>query len=279
MITFKKGTVLFRNYYRKEVIRQDFVGLPKSSFWFGQDYYLSPDHLIWYSLSPFDTLFGPIKSINVLQEDVKLILGLLPSEEVGTNIIYYGQTRYQTDCHLKKFKRKVEQLGYSCFKDDFLEQHPDIMGSFQIFPGDIRTFFDKENKFILDYETFYQDKERTNIPEVVLYPRKIRDKKDRILSAKKFTNEWLAEHIDEYNMRPLHIFENKDDELENYKDILDKFLSPEGFEIDGVKYHMTLNKKNRDFVIVEFADECLLKHCIPIKVENKIEYYNKMNQV
>jgi len=276
VITFRKGTVLFRNYALLSVVAEDFIGKVKKSFLWGEEYYLSPDHLVWYSLSPFDEMFGSIKSINVLQQDITLILGLLPSEDIGKNIIFYEETKYQIECNKKKYKRKVQQGDYACFKDDFMEQNPDIMGSFQMYPGDDRKRFNYKDKFILDYETFYEDHSKyINIPEVVLYPRKIRDKKDRVLSKKSFNQEWFEKHIDEYNVKPLHIFENLYGNLEKYKNIMTQFLSPEGFTMDGNTYHMTINKKTRDFVIAEFAEPSLLEICLHVSDKNKEKFLKK----
>jgi hypothetical protein len=277
VITFRKGTVLFRNYHDLSLVAEDFIGKVKKSFLWGEEYYLSPDHLIWYSLSPFDTMFGNIKSINVLQQDVTLILGLLPSEYIGRDIILFGETKFQIDCIDKKYKRKVEQGNdYGCFRDDFIEQNPDIMGSFQNFPSDDRKAFNSKNNFELDYETFYEDHSKyVNVPEVVLYPRKIRDTKDRILNKKKFNQEWFEKHIDEYNVKPLHVFEGNYNDLTKYKTIIDQFLSPEGFSIDGNTYHMTVNKKTRDFVISEFASPELLELCLPISDKDKQKFLKK----
>lgn len=277
VITFRKGTVLFRNYHDLSLVAEDFIGKVKKSFFWGEEYYLSPDHLIWYSLSPFDTMFGNIKSINVLQQDVTLILGLLPSEYIGRDIILFGETKFQIDCIDKKYKRKVEQgKDYGCFRDDFIEQNPDIMGSFQNFPSDDRKVFNYKYKFELDYETFYEDHSKyVNIPEIVLYPRKIRDTKDRILDKKKFNQQWFEKNIDEYNVKPLHVFEGNYNDLTKYKTIMDQFLSPEGFSIDGKVYHMTINKKTRDFVIAEFAVPELLDLCLPVSDKNKEKFLKK----
>jgi hypothetical protein len=73
IITIPKGTVLFRNHDNPQVIANDFVGMPKKSFWNGEEYYLSSNHLVWYSLRPFEKMFGDITSINVLQNDIKVI--------------------------------------------------------------------------------------------------------------------------------------------------------------------------------------------------------------
>lgn len=277
IITFRKGTVLFRKHHDLALIAEDFIGKP-----FGDDYYLSPDHLVWYSLSPFEKYFGNITSINVLQNDVHLILGLLPSTYTGIDIIIHQPTFFQTDCDKKKYIRKVDQPMYKCFKDDFIEQNPDIMGSFQLYIGkaDDRTLFQYNEKFILDYESFYQDNtKKINIPEVVLYPRKIRDKEDRILHKQEFTQSWFEKHIEEFNVKPIHVFTNEGVNwkmsLDKYKNIMDQFLSPEGFSIDGNMYHMTVNKKTRDFVIAEFASPELLKLCLPISDKDKQKFLKK----
>jgi hypothetical protein len=274
IITFKKGTVLFRKHHSIALIAEDFIGKPLED-----KYYLSPDHLVWYSLSPFEKYFGSITSINVLQNDVHLILGVLPSNDFGGNIIMHNPTKFQTDCDKKKNIRKVDQKGYKCFKDDFIEQNPDIMGSLQIYDGkvDDRTLFRYDDKFVLTYETFYQDvAKNTNIPEVVLYPRKIRDRADRILPKEDFTQTWFEKHIDEFNVKPIHVFTNEGTfetmKLDKYKNIIDQFLSPDGFKIDEKAYHMTINKKNRDYVIAEFADPELLKLCLPIEDNDKQKF-------
>lgn len=281
VITIPKGTVLFRNHATPQIIANDFAGMPKKSFWNGEEYYLSSNHLVWYSLRPFEEMFGGTTSINVLQNDIKVILGLNPSTLNGTDIIFWGETKFQMECDKLKHKRKVPQTDgdgteYACYKEDFIEQNPDIMGSFQNYPGDDATGFKLNKKFILEYETFFEDKANyINVPELVIYPRKVRDVKDRVMKKKDFTEQWLETHIDEFNVKPLYIFktnytmEGKD--FTNYKEILDSFLSNKGYEIDGVNYHMTVNKRDRSFIMKEFANEATLKHCLSIE-EDKLAF-------
>jgi len=281
IITIPKGTVLFRNHDNPQVIANDFVGMPKKSFWNGEEYYLSSNHLVWYSLRPFEKMFGDITSINVLQNDIKVILGLNPSTLNGKDIIFYGETKFQIECDKLKHKRKVPQTDgdgteYACYKEDFIEQNPDIMGSFQNYPGDDATAFSLDKKFILDYETFYEDKDKyINVPELVIYPRKIRDVKDRVMKKKDFTEQWLETHIDEFNVKPLYIFKTNyimgGKDFTNYKEIVDSLLSSKGYEIDGTTYHMTVNKRDRSFIMKEYADEKTLKHCLPIK-KDKLKF-------
>lgn len=282
VITIPKGTVLFRNHINPRFIARDFVGMLKKSFWNGEEYYLSPNHLVWYSLRPFEEMFGSVTSINVLQNDIKVILGLKPSKLNGFDIIHYGETNFQIECDKLKHKRKVPQKDgagneYACYKEDFIEQNPDIMGSFQNYPGDDATKFKFTKDFILDYETFYEDDSGyINVPELVIYPRKIRDIKDRIMKKKDFTEQWLENHIDEFNVKPLYIFDNEyfidGKDFTKYKEIIDKLLSPKGYEIGKTIYHMTVNKRDRSFIMKELANENVLKNCLDVADENKFKF-------
>ena len=277
VITIPKGTVLFRNHPNPQVIANDFIGMPKKSFWFGEEYYLSSNHLVWYSLRPFEEMFGNTTSINVLQNDIKVILGLNPSNLTGTDIIFWRETKFQIECDKLKHKRKVPQTDgdgteYACYKEDFIEQNPDIMGSFQNYPGDDATGFRFNKKFILDYETFYEDSNKfINVPELVIYPRKIRDFKDRVMKKKDFTEQWLEDHIEEFNVKPLYIFNSEFNfggkDFTKYKEIIDSLLSNKGYEIEGTTYHMTVNKRDRSFIMKEFANETTLKHCLPVETD------------
>jgi hypothetical protein len=103
-------------------------------------------------------------------------------------------------------------------------------------------------------------------PELAIYPRVKREYEDVITKFEDFNETWLKSHLNEYNYKPLAIFDNSVP-VEEYKKVFLEFMSPEGY--DGL--HITVNKKDGTYVLAELASEATLKNCVPIK-KDKTEY-------
>ena len=289
VITIPKGTVIFRNNHKVEIIIKDYIG--EQSVENPDEYILSPDHQLWFYLKPFDNWFGKVQTFNIVTQDIVVILGLLPSRLTGKDIMIYNNNFIQVDCNTKKYvtKSAFRNGAYRCLSDELIESHPDIMGALQNNKVDDSTFINSLRVDIdyLDYWTYYEDFDKyINTPELVLYPRRIRDTTDRITNIKDINTEWFSKHIDEFNFKPLVTIdasiydENIDlDDLNNlYKskvqNVLTAFLSPQGYKdsTNGETYHMTVNKKDRTYVIAEFASGELMKDCLPIDYCDKVKY-------
>lgn len=287
VITIPKGTVIFRNNHRMEHIIFDYIGA--QSVENPDEYILSPDHQLWFYLKPFDNWFGKVQTFNVVTRDIVVILGLLPSKLVGKDIIISNRNFIQVDCNTKKYKTKstFHNGGYQCLNDELIESHPDIMGALQNNKVDDSTFINSSRVDLdyLDYWTYYEDFDKyINIPELVLYPRRIRDTMDRVTNIKDINTEWFSKHINEYNFKPLVTIDASINNEENWnssdlykskvQNVITAFLSPQGYKdhVNGETYHMTVNKKDRTYVIAEFASEELLKDCLPIDYCDKVKY-------
>jgi hypothetical protein len=180
---------------------------------------------------------------------------------VGGGLLGYGAGKALSG----KPKETPEYLGYNQSQESWnKDPQNDIL----------------KEKALSDYDKYI------NTPELVLYPRRIRDTTDRITNIKDINTEWFSKHIDEFNFKPLVTIdasiydENIDlDDLNNlYKskiqNVLTAFLSPQGYKDPENRetYHMTVNKKDRTYVIAEFASEELLKDCLPIDYCDKVKY-------
>ena len=80
-IIIPKGTVLFRSLRKDDDLKKMYIGYnPENN---NDVFVLHPDHQNYFYLSPFNLntkLYGPIRSLFVLTEDVKVFLALNPSK-------------------------------------------------------------------------------------------------------------------------------------------------------------------------------------------------------
>jgi hypothetical protein len=127
-----KGTILFRNFERMEDLSSVYIGFqPKEN---DGNYYLHPDQYTFFFTSPkrllFNSLFGNISSIFVLQNDIEVLLGFRPAIRGKSNInklIMFKEDRnYKTifveDCKPHKVKSN-QKYEYKCFKKEYKDSN------------------------------------------------------------------------------------------------------------------------------------------------------------
>lgn len=241
VLTLKKGTLLFRTMQNLHNIRESFVGVQDKN-----EYILSSDHESYFFLHPFNNGYGDNTVIFVLTNDVKVILGVNPSEDFNKKNI---NRDYGKPCQSKKYKSKLRKRIYSnmyCLDDKFIEEYPDVLG--WLAPddsgGNNKHFESNYFPKYRDYVSFYENKEGVLArPELVIYPLKKRSLTDVITPIKEFNSEWIQNHIEDFNYMPI-ITIDYNVEFAQYKKVIDKLLSDKGFsgykarrdEMDGLYY-------------------------------------------
>jgi hypothetical protein len=271
-----KGTVLFRNFMEMKDLSSIYIGyIPKE---YDENYYLHPDQYTFFLTSPHISsrfsIFGNIRSIFVLQNDIEVLLGFRPSIRDKSNISTFLE-KYKSifveDCKSHKVKDN-ERYKYKCFRKEYKDLN--IAGWFANIDYKDSHYVDinkldklKDAVYNPIYQVFNGD---FYTPELAIYPRVKREYEDIITKVEDFNETWLKSHLSEFNYKPLAIFENSMNS-EEYKKVFLEFMSPEGHTDESGTYHITINKKDGTYVLAELASEDTLKNCVPIK-KDKTEY-------
>jgi hypothetical protein len=216
-------------------------------------------------------IYLDFEMISVVTTPIKMVLNILPS------LNYRGEkdleNYYITSCN------NIEWEGYKgnnfdpCFTSDFLKENPDIVGNIALaFEDTKKQKCVKEGKDIElnQYHRVFSDVLNTGIPEFILYPLRKRIMEDVVTDSTNVTQEWLAEHLNNFNYFPLYIT----DTPEEMKQTVDDLLSPEGLKnpdaIFGETLHMSIDPKTKFFVIPELAEPHVLKRLVPNSETNKL---------
>jgi len=276
--TIPKGTVLFKGYNETKQILSDYTGWYKT----GEKYsYVWPNFNVFFYPYPF--VVDEIDIVErskitmvtyVLQNDVKVILGVLPSNNMRDD---RHNSNYLKSCNTIQVSKHFEGLYYDpCFNPEFMEQNSDIIGSLFLSGTDsnAHTTITGKNVKLLKYRHFFQDKvNHVGVPEIILYPFKQRHFEE--IQFERSSNtlyDVIKKNINLYNYKPISIEEHYKSKESNFKTFVDKLLSPEGVFVDGQTLHMTIDMVTNFFVIAEFVDEKVLARCIPIEEKNKLKY-------
>ena len=275
--TIPKGTVLFKGYPESSRILSDFTG------WFKNDdkySYIWPNFNVFFYPYPFVVDDINLVGTNitmvtyVLQNDIKVILGVLPSTNSRDD---RHKTDYLRTCSTIEVSKHFKGLYYDpCFNPDFMEENKDIIGSIFISGTDAKAhnLVSGKNINLLKYRHFFQDKENhIGVPEIVLYPFKKRYFEEiKFERANSNIYTVLKENMSLYNYRPLAIEPHIASKDSDFKTLVDKLLSPDGAFIDDMQMHLTLDTVTNFFVIAELVDENVLNRCIPISEKDKLKY-------
>jgi hypothetical protein len=281
VITLPKGTVLFKGFKSLDASKMlsDYLGWYKPN---GEYSYIWPDFNVFYYPYPFViddiNLIGTdiIMTTNYLRKDIKIILGISPSENARND---RHSSNYLKTCSKVDVSEHFEGLYYDpCLNPEFVEKNPDVVGSLFISGTDAKEHKEITAKNIkyIKYRHFFQDNNNIiGVPEIIIHPFTERHSKELKFGRKKTaTYEWLSRNIDKYNYSTLSTDNHKAHSESSFKKMIDALLSPEGAVMDGQVYHMTIDTQTLFFVIAELADKETLKHCIPIKTRNKLVYLN-----
>jgi hypothetical protein len=267
-----KGTVLFRNFMEMKDLSSIYIGYTPKEY--DENYYLHPDQYTFFFTSPHIyskvSNFGSIRSIFVLQNDIEVLLGFRPSVREKVNISTFSENYksiFVEECGTHKVKDN-ERYKYKCFRKEYKDLN--IAGWFADIDYKSSHYIDTIELYKIKdtvYNPMYQIFEGGfYTPELAIYPRVKREYEDVITKFEDFNETWLKSHLNEYNYKPLAIFDNSVP-VEEYKKVFLEFMSPEGY--DGL--HITVNKKDGTYVLAELASEATLKNCVPIK-KDKTEY-------
>lgn len=246
-----KGTLLFRGMGGLDAMSMDFLGVvvetPGATKAKPVKTHCLPSHyMVYFYPFPFvDSTVGMYASyvIYVLTEDIEIASFIDPapvSRANRRNKMVPIETCSEVDamgCGL------VGREFDPCFKSGFMQSHPDVLGLIAIAGQDRARF----NKSIDDargvgvykdtyYGTYVDSMDPApGIPEIVLYPRKIRGSGD-ITGTPKFATaaefmRWLPDHKDTYAYEPYRVFSARHPTL--IKDFLDERIADGRIQLDA----------------------------------------------
>jgi hypothetical protein len=243
ILKIKKGTLLFRYVYDipqdkktiKSMLEGSFLGIKidKESFCLPNQYnvFFYPYPYIM-DTNKYLSIFKPKESHMVLFEttkDLNVALFLLPSEmnRIGKN----EENEILITCDNYSYCNGLKGFYFdACFRDDFLKNNMDIMGYYGISENDSKRFMTQYKKsFFTPFRKFihlHKDTKTIGVPELVLYPRTIRE-------IDSINTEIKEDSIYEYILENQNIF--------NYKTV-DEFKHKPFDKNDKLFYYL-----NRDF--------------------------------
>ncbi len=252
VLTLKKGMVLFHNMYEMKNIYDMYLGIKV-----GDSYVMNPNSQIYFLPHPFHTVaYGTITTICVLQNDVKVILGIKPSnlikKDITSNNKYFTRENCKDEVSLLKSR-------FVCSGEDVIKNN--IMGWIThdidpLVPGGA-TWHAEDNNFMQYYKyvSYYENKDNTlDRPEIMMHPYKRRLTEDvitpetEVFEASLLSDKtWLDKNEHKFNYKIIEIIDDNQ-KFKEYKDIIDSFLSKKGHN----GYHMFRNEKDGFYMIREF---------------------------
>ena len=247
-LTLKKGTVLFHNMNKMENIYDMYLGIKA-----GDSYVMNFNSQVYFFSQPFYSVssYGTITTVCVLQNDVKVILGIKPSKLMKQDITGYNEYFTRENC---KDTLSFLKSFYGCPGKDIIKTN--ILGWIT---HDIS--FDKplawhsESKHFLKYYkyvSYYENKDDIiDRPEIMMHPYKRRLTEDAITPISEAfevdDKTWLDKNEHKFNYKIIEIIEDNQD-FKSYKNVIDSFLSKAGHN----GYHMFRNEKDGFYMVREF---------------------------
>ena len=156
------------------------------------------------------------------------------------------------------------------------------MGMIVIEPADSarfkRMYVTKEFEPFRKYLTLMlTDEPFFGVPEIILYPHKIRkfmDVKTSIPINSELAH--LKKNEDTYNYFPINIFKHTPMNAKSELSFaMQRYLSSRGFTQDGVTLHMTLDKRTHFYVVYSQTDSKTKKFLVPIQENKKLSFLRK----
>jgi Leucine-rich repeat (LRR) protein len=227
-LTLKKGTILFHNMIEYDKYSEMYLGYKVYN-----RYILFPDHQVYFFLHPFCMSYGKITTINVLQNDVKMFLGFLPSNFNKDKI----QSSFYGSCKKVEYKTKINSR-YKCLSSKYSSIYGWIASDSHPKPGILHgenSNFMKYSKYVSYYRTIDGFIDRA---EVQLYPMRKKFRKDIITNTSDYI-DYIANNSYKYNYKTICMIENNN--FKEYKMCIDSLLSK-----DGLQTNMGIYKMRRD---------------------------------
>lgn len=214
-LRLKKGTILFHNMENYEKYTEMYLGYKVYN-----RYILFPDHQVYFFLHPFCMTYGDITTINVLQNDVIVFLGLLPSNFNKDKI----QSSFYGSCKKVEYKTRINSR-YKCLKSEYKDVFGWITSDAHPKPGiwhGENSNFMKYYKYVSYYKTIDGFIDR---PEVQLYPMRKKFRKDIITNTNDYI-DYIANNSYKFNYKTICMIDNTN--FNEYKACIDSLLSREG---------------------------------------------------
>ena len=239
-LTLRKGMVLFHNTPTYESYNDMYLGYKVNDH-----YNLYPDHQTYFFLHPFCNTYGNITTINVLQKDINVFLGISPSDLNKQDI----RKRYYKNCNAIDYKLQ-KYTRYECLKEEERKNNIDIFGwiTLDTSINGAEVFHGENSNFLKyhDYVSYYKNiNDVIDRPEIQLYPRKIKSYQHIDIKTEDPV-KYIEDNINDFNYKTIAMVNNSN--FKEYKSYVDSLLSDKGLitstgtyrmkkdEIDGIYY-------------------------------------------
>jgi hypothetical protein len=223
IITIPKGTILFRLIYDRDDYFSDFGGikiLKPLNHSDKDEYCLNRQSNVFFFPYPYAIDFNKYVTkdkvkdrktvVYVTTTDVKLGLFVSPSKKTRKDHI--NESILQS-CDKFQFCGDLQGRYYDpCFEDDFIEAHPEIVGSMTLSFLDMNTlranFWKEEVNDFRKFITFLREhgKNPPGVPDIAIHPRRKRSM-DEIITKEQIDGfTWIKEHQSDFNYFPVFVF-------------------------------------------------------------------------
>lgn len=239
---------------------------------------VTPSYNVFFYPYPFvieDYMDPHVLGTFVLTKDVEINIGVLPSKNTWND-------KYKKD-YLKSCNEVESDINFRgrdydpCLDGNFIKEYKNVVGGVYIADTDVFQVTGLwGNKLdTLKFRRYFRDNsDDIGVPEIILYPFKERKMESVSTLKENATYQWLMDHLDDYNYKPLLISDLKPEDRTNSTAFthLEKLLSPEGLIIDKSTYHMTVDPLTHFYMIAELTDSEVLKRCIPLEEPDKLKF-------
>jgi hypothetical protein len=224
ILNIKKGTLLFRYVYDNpgdnvtinKMAPGSFLGIQNEKD--ENEYCLPSNYNVFFYPYPYvmDTnkYLKPTASKMMLFEtttDIKVALFLKPS--LYTRNMTGEENEISVSCDNFNFCYGLKGRSHDpCFKEEFMKQHPEIMGIYGISFNDNKRFLQQFNKPIFKpfrkFIHMYEDNKTIGVPELMLYP--LRRRGDEIVTkVEGDVYDFIKKHEKSFNYEAVNVFNHK----------------------------------------------------------------------
>jgi hypothetical protein len=222
----------------------------------GESYVMNPNTQVYFMPHPFHTVcYGSVTTICVLQNDVKVLLGINPSKLEKNNVAYNNEYFSHENCNEEM---SLLESNYGCPGENIIKNNimgwilhdTNVYGLSGMEHSESNNFMEYY-KYVSYYKNHYNILDR---PEIMIHPYKKRLTEDVITPESEAfeasllgDKTWLDKNEHKFNYKIIEIIDDNQD-FKNYKSIIDSFLSKKGHN----GYHMFRNEKDGFYMIREF---------------------------
>lgn len=236
--TLVAGTLLFRGVNEPARMRDDYLGVVKSTAGDVEKRCLPAQYSVFFYPFPFvDYSVSKFRSrlIYVLVKDVKIAVFISPSPQTRGMRKVPGMPMKSCD-KIHPFGCGLVGREYDpCFTEKFVAANPDVVGMITIADNDRGKLLKLwENDMMAKYVPTYLDSQSLlpGVPEIILFPRVTRKEINTDIPKQTHITEWLRTTADDISFIPYHISEGEEASNEALRAFLDGKIASGNITID-----------------------------------------------